>query len=262
LQSAPSRFLDFIIQPAFQPRSGGETGSYHLLDTQFPENRITLWEVTNPITEPSLHCSSIDVDPISAGPPARQPNTDTRIDIDSYQLMNVDYNDGSLWTAHTIGYDWEDGAGPVAAIRWYEIDPTNAEVIQSGTFGDPETSYFHPHIKSDGDRTLIVHDFSGSQHFPGIKVAGRTADFTRGKIEDSLIIQKGESPMEHPPSFGRRDPVWWQDYTGVSVHPSTGKFWVTAQYSPDFDVSSDSDQPDRYQTRIAEVSFEGSRGNG
>lgn len=172
--------------------------------------------------------------------------------------MNVDYSDGSLWTAHAIGYDWGDGTDrPVAAIRWYEIDPEVSEVIQSGTFGEPGTSYFYPHIQSDGDRTLMVHDVSGPDTFLGIRIAGRTAGHTAGKMEGSRVIQKGQSPMEHPTeNFGRRDPVWWQDYTGMSVHPTTGNFWVTAQYSPDTDVDLDAEEPDEYQTRIAEVSFD------
>lgn len=259
LQSGPSQSINYRIQPAFQPFSGGKTGSYYLLNTQLPENqnRLTLWEVTNPLNEPSLTCAEIDVDPFSGAPPARQPATDARVELDSYQLMNLDYNGGSLWTTHTIGYNWDDGTDrPVAAIRWYEINAISREIVQSGTYGEPGTSYHHPHIQSDGDRTLIVHDVSGPETFPGIKVAGRTADFTDGKMEDSLTIQEGQSPMEHPASFGRRDPVWWQDYTGMSLHPRTGHFWVTAQYSPDFDVDPDGEEPDRYHTRIAEVSFD------
>lgn len=262
LQSGPSQYVDYTVQPAFQPFSGGRTGSYYLLDTQFPEDRLTLWTVTEPLGSPSLECSTISVDPFSFAPPARQKGTDARVEIDSYRLLNLSYNDGSLWTAHAISYSWNGGGDrPVAAIRWYEIDPLTEEVIQSGTYGEPGTSYFFPHIKSDGDRTLMVYDVSGPETYPGIEVAGRTTGHTDGQMEDTAIIQKGQSPMEHPTeSFGRRDPVWWQDYTGGSVHPQTGRFWVTAQYSPEFDVALDSEEPDRYHTRIAEVSFDGKNG--
>jgi hypothetical protein len=261
LRGGPSQSLDFVVQPAFQPFSGGQTGSYYLLDTQFPEDRLTLWEVTNPLDDPSLKCSSLSVDPFSFAPPARQPDTDASVEIESYRLMNLEYAEGSLWTAHATGYDWNNEEDrPVAAIRWYEIDPANTSVIQSGTYGEPGKSYFFPHIKSDGNRTLMVYDVSGPETYLGIEIAGRTADYTEGKMEDTLTIQRGQSSMEHPTRFGRRDPVWWQDYTGGSIHPRTGHFWVTAAYSPAFDVPLDGEEPDRYQTRIAEVSFDGDTG--
>lgn len=65
--------------------------------------------------------------------------------------------------------------------------------------------------------------------------------------------------MIHPTKFGRRgegDAVRWGDYMGISVHPTSGRFWMTGQYSPDVDVPLDGEEPDRYQTHMAEVSFD------
>lgn len=265
LTGGPAKFIDFVIQPAYQPFSGGQSGSYYLMNFTAPNpfvgDQLTLWEVTDPLGEPSVECSTVDVGRYRFPPSARQRGTDALVATTDQRLMNLDYNDGSLWTAHAIGYDWDDGVDEhVAAIRWYEIDPVTESKVQSGVYGEPGTSYYYPHIESDGDRTLIVHVVSGPETYPSIGVTGRTADYTTGEIEDSLVVQEGQSPMGHPDGFSRRDPVWWQDYTGASIHPSTGDVWVTAQYSPVFDVSSDSDQPDRYQTRIAEVSFDGNGG--
>lgn len=261
LEGGPAEWIDIVIQPAHQPFSGGQSGSYYLINHTAPNpfvgTQLTLWEVTDPLGDPSVDCSTVDVGRYRFPPSARQRGTDALVDTADQRLMNLDYNAGSLWTAHAIGYDWDDGVDEhVAAIRWYEIDPIAREVSQSGVYGEPGTSYYYPHIESDGDRTLLLHNVSGPETYPSIEVAGRTADFTTGEMEDALTIQAGRSPMDHPDGFSRRDPVWWQDYTGVSVHPTTGNFWVTAQYSPVFDVPPDSDQQDRYQTRIAEVSFD------
>jgi hypothetical protein len=266
LTGGPAEWIDFVIQPAYQPFSGGQSGPYYLMNNTAPNpfvgNQLTLWEVTDPLGDPSVKCSTVDVGMYRFPPSARQRGTDALVATADQRLMNLDYNDGTLWTAHAIGYDWDDGVDEsVAAVRWYEIDPVTESKVQSGVYGDPGTSYYYPHIESDGDRTLIVHDVSGPETYPGIGIAGRTADGADGEMEDAVLVQEGRSPMDHPDGFSRRDPVWWQDYTGVSVHPATGDFWVTAQYSPAFDVSSDSDRPDRYQTRIAEVSFDGRRGN-
>jgi len=267
--------IQLVVQPAFQPYSGGQSGTYYLMSSQTqsqiffsePDTGLTLWKVTDPLDEPSLTCSVLEVEPFSglAGTDqddigVKQPNTDLRISIVGDRLMNLDYDDGSLWTAHATRYNWEDSTDEdVTAIRWYEIDPTTPEVVQSGTYGEPGTSYFLPHISSDGAQTLMSYTVSGPERFPSIEVAGRTADFTQEKMKASAVIQEGESSMIHPTKFGRRgeeEGVWWGDYMDISVHPTTGRFWVTGQYSPDFDIPLNGEEPDRYQTHIAEVSFD------
>jgi len=170
--------------------------------------------------------------------------------------MNLDYADGSIWTAHTIRHNWSDDTDDdVAAIRWYEINPEVPEVVQSGTFGEPGTSYWLPHIRSDGSRTLVGYNISGPETYPSIEVAGRTTEIPTGEMEDTVLIQAGESSLVHPNRFVNRDPLQWGDYMCVSVHPTSGKFWVAGEYSPDVDVPLDAEDPDPYQTRITEVSF-------
>ncbi|WP_424005565.1 hypothetical protein ACOZ4I_19500 (plasmid) [Haloarcula salina] len=264
--------LHLTVQPAFQPFSGGDSGTYYLMASQTHkqvffdifDTGLTLWKVTDPLDEPSVTCSVITVDPFSGlggSDPAidgvRQPDTDVRVDPVGDRLMNLDYSDGSLWTAHATKYNWEDGPDEyVTAIRWYEIDPTTTEVLQSGTYGEPGTSYFIPRIETSGDRTLLGYNVSGPDTYPSIKAAGRTTDVPDGEMEDVVVIQEGKSPMEHPTKFSDRDPVKWGDYMGISVHPKTDHFWMTGQYSPDYDVPQDSEKPDQYGTRIAEITFE------
>jgi hypothetical protein len=267
--------ITLIAQPAFQPSSGGESGSYYLMGNQVqnqligqepdPDDTFTLWEITNPLTNPTVSCLTIDVAPWTYPPYPEQPDTGVQIDPVGGRLMNLDYNDGTLWTTHTIRYNWSDGAdNDVAIIRWYEIDPEGPSVIQYGSLGDTGTSYFLPHIRSNDERTLVGYNVSGPETYPGIEVAGRTADTTQGEMGDTELVQKGESSLVHPELFVNRDPVQWGDYMSLSVHPTSGRFWVAGEYSPGYDIPLDADEPDRYQTRIAEISFdeENGRGNG
>jgi hypothetical protein len=230
-----------------------------------PDDTFTLWEITNPLTNPTVSCLTIDVAPWTYPPYPEQPDTGVQIDPVGGRLMNLDYNDGTLWTTHTIRYNWSDGAdNDVAIIRWYEIDPEGPSVIQYGSLGDTGTSYFLPHIRSNDERTLVGYNVSGPETYPGIEVAGRTADTTQGEMGDTELVQKGESSLVHPELFVNRDPVQWGDYMSLSVHPTSGRFWVAGEYSPGYDIPLDADEPDRYQTRIAEISFdeENGRGNG
>lgn len=264
--------LHLTVQPAFQPFSGGQSGTYYLVASQtqnqvfFDEydTGLTLWKVTDPLDDPSVTCTVLDVapfsglrgsDPVVSG--ARQPETSTRVSTVGDRLMNLDYDDGSLWTVHATKYDWDDGTDEyVTALRWYEIDPTVPEVLQSGTYGKPGTFYYVPRIESSGERTLMAYNLSGPNTYPSIEATGRTTDSPAGEMEGTVAVREGTSPYEHPTKFDGRDPAQWGDYMGISVHPTTGRFWLTGQYSPDFDVALDGEDPDRYATHVAEVSFD------
>lgn len=246
--------LDFTVQPAFQPFSGGSDGTYYLVNSvfppEFPSDTLTFWELTDPVTDPSLECFTIDVAPYSSPPDAQQPNSESVIDTIGIRLMNADYNDGSLWTAHTIAAEGDDGV--VAAIRWYEIDTDSREVVQSGTYGEPDKSYFIPTVGSDDGTTVIVHNVSGPGTFVRTDVAGHTANSTEGEIEDSVVVQEGESKYDALPGTEER----WGDYNGVSLDPQTGNFWTVSQYSPDVNIPVEDEERDPYATRIAEVFFD------
>ncbi len=248
---------DFTVQPAMQPFSGGEHGTYYLLDSIFPSptaSTLTLWELTDPLDDPTLECYTVPVEPFSYPPTARQPDSDKRIDTLGTRQMNLDYNDGSLWTAHTIAYDWNGDGTPVAAVKWYEVDTRSRKVVQSGVYGEAGTSYFIPTIQSDDDSTIITHNVSGPDTYPSMAVAGRTKWYTKNKLEDSIVVEEGKSRYD----YGEGEEVMrWGDYNGISVDPRTGTYWTVSQYSPDIDIDPDAEERDPYHTRIAELSFGG-----
>jgi|GEM_PF-1119137 hypothetical protein len=254
--------LTFTVQPAQQPFSGGNDGTFYLVNSDFPfpdpkPETLTLWELTNPLDDPSLECFTLDVDPYVYPLSARQPVSNSLIDTLGTRLMNADFNDGSLWTAHSTAIPGE-GRRPVAGVRWYEIDVDSRSVVQSGTYGTPERSTFMPTIGSDGDSTVIAHNVSGPETYPRMDVGGRTADHTQGELEDNVVVEEGKSKYDALAGPGER----WGDYNGVSVDPVSGKFWTVSQYSPDIDIPVEHPERDPYATRIAEVSFEDEKEGG
>jgi hypothetical protein len=248
----PDAPFTFTVQPALQPFSGGQSGRFHLVNSGFFSDALTLWEVTDPVGDPDLTCHTVEVGPYGYPPTAEQPEVDTRIDTLGTRLMNADYDDGSLWTAHTVGYDWNGDGIPVAAIRWYEIDVATRSLVQSGVYGEPGTSHFIPTVNADDGETVICHNASGPDTYPRMDVAGRTADHPAGELEDGLVVEDGKSPYVALDRGVQR----WGDYNGVSVDPTTGRFWTVSQYSPAIDVPVSDEERDPYYTRIAEVSFE------
>lgn len=246
----------FTVQPAQQPFSGGSDGTYYLVNSDFPipfsgsTGTLTMWELTDPLDNPSLECFTLDVDPYVYPIPARQPESESLIDTLGTRVMNAYFDDGSLWTAHSTSIPGE-GERPVAAVRWYEIDVASRSVTQSGTFGTPKRSTFMPTIGADDDRTIIVHNVSGPDTFPRMDVGGRTASTPQGELEGAIVVEDGKSKYDALSGPEER----WGDYNGVSVDPSSGTFWTVSQYSPEIDIPTEEDERDPYFTRIAEVEF-------
>jgi hypothetical protein len=247
----------FTVQPAQQPFSGGNDGPFYLVNSGFFSNALTVWELTDPTGDPELSCETVEVGPYAFPPTAQQKGSTSFIDTIGSRLMNADYDDGSLWTAHAVAYDWNGDGTPVAAIRWYELDPTAGTLVQSGLYGEPGRSYFMPTIGADDGRMVLSHNVSGPDTYARMDVAGRTEDAPDGELEGSVVVQPGESGYNALPGAVER----WGDYNGVSVDPSTGRFWTVSQYSPDVDIPVDDAQRDPYATRIAEVSFDDGSGS-
>ncbi|WP_264556264.1 hypothetical protein [Halocatena marina] len=262
LDNPTDDYLDFTVQPALQPFSGGSDGTYYMVNSVFPKTQetplastLTFWEVTDPIDDPSLECFIVEVDPYTSPPNARQPDSDTFIDPVGRRLMNADYNaeTGSLWTAHATAIDWSGDGTLVSAIRWYEIDTESRSLVQSGIYGEPGHSYFLPTIGSNDDTTIIAHNVSGPNTFPRMDVAGRTEGFVQNQLEDAVVIEAGKSRYDYGEGM---DVMRWGDYNGISVDPQTGHFWTVSQYSPDINIPPEAERRDPYHTRIAEVSFD------
>ncbi len=253
--------LDFTVQPAFQPYSGGRHGTYYLINNRFPTteqtapaNQLTLWKLTDPLGDPSLRCFSVDVPAYTTPPAARQPGSDRRVDAVGRRLMNADFNPltNSLWTAHATATDWNDDGTAVAAIRWYEIDVESNNVRQTGLFGSPDQSFFMPTIGTHGRSTMLVYNVSGPETYPRMDVAGRKRWSPENQLSDSATVQQGSSPYD----YGGGETMRWGDYNGISVDPISRTFWTVSQYSPDVDIPPENDARDPYHTRIANVSFE------
>ena len=282
----------FTVQPAEQPLIDEEADAsrpYFLLNAYFRKaptfdptvtgsgESLTLWTVEDPIDDPTLTCRSVDVPPYGLFPLVEQPETESRLDFGDTRLLNLAYDedDDTLWTAHAVVQNWngDDGGAHdhdhdvendvdaathgdlVSAIRWYEVDPFEGELVQTGLWGEPGKSYSFPTVNVNDDAMMMAYSVSGPDTYPRMDVAGRTDDFAPGELEDSTVVQEGESAYLGFPG----EPVQrWGDYWGVSVDPERGTFWNVAQYSPDADprplFGSDIEW-DPYAIRIAETAF-------
>lgn len=216
-----------------------------------PRGIFTLWTVENPLNDPSLDCQRVDVPLWAWTVDSPQPESNTLIDTGFEDLLTVAYDedDDTLWTAQTVGKDWNDDGEVVSAIQWFEVDPERAELVQNGLWGEPGKHYYFPAVNTTAEGMQMCYNVSGPETFVRMEIAGRTDDFQQGEIEDRVVVEDGASPYEPASSD---ESVRWGDYYSVSIDPETDTFWSVSQYSPPEDPSVENDL---YATRIAETSF-------
>lgn len=251
---------DFTLQPTVRPSgTSNRGGPFHLLSNRLSttgqSDSLTLWKVRNPATDPTLSCSSVDVTPYWFLPTAEQRGSEAELETGEGRLANVvtDPADGTLWTVHSVPTDWNGDGNMVDALRWYQVDPREGTVVQSGMFGERGVSYYWPAVAANGDSTVVVSNFSGPGHYLGVSAVGRTRGHEAGRMEDRVTVQKGRSAYDYGGTTMRTG-----DYSGISVDPETGRYWGVAEYSPAFDPSGENPaerEVDRWRTRIAELSF-------
>lgn len=235
----------FTVQPT---HGMTRSGTQHLVNSRWNSgNRLTLWKLTDPTSRPRLSRHNVSVSSYSLPPNAEQPDTSNTLDTVDARLMNAVYANGSVWTAHSISYDWNDDGDASAILKWYEIDVSSNSIAQSRGWGRPEADYYFPAIARNPElrSTMIVYNESDSESvFPRIEVAGRTSGHTQNSLEDVQIIKVGESEYDRTRGTDR-----WGDYAGIVVDPAFTRFWSFSEYAIDPDTSSE------WETYVGEAGF-------
>lgn len=244
----------FTVQPASMPGYDSSTGDgFYFVNSRFFEGQtLTLWELTDPTGDPTVTNATLTVEPYNNSPASPQPDTEEKIDTGDTRLLNVawDPTDGNLWTTHTV-----DGR----SVRWYELDPQEPDVVQTGLFKREGLSTFFPAVETNGDSTLFAYNVASGKGgesesaYVRPEVTGRREGFEAGELEDFAVVTEGESEYDYV-NEGEGDPgsqtLRWGDYNGISIDPEDGSYWVCSQYA------SEPDTQQTYRTRIANVDFE------
>jgi hypothetical protein len=147
----------------------------------------------------------------------------------------------ALWTAHAVY------GGARSEVRWYEIDPNVAALVQSGKVSDSSLFVFNGTVSPD--RNGFTHAFGGgmvgnvntssSSDYPAIQFVTKKGGNAQSLM--TKVVQSTASDID--PSCFDTGTCRWGDYSGASPDPNknatTGKVWLTNQYVvPSTDVNS------------------------
>ncbi|MCH8963377.1 MAG: hypothetical protein IIB58_00330 [Planctomycetes bacterium] len=218
----------FPLEGALHPaHTYGTPGVQYFVDTDvWAALRIS--QLEGPLTDPTLTVlGSVAVPSFLPPPNAPALGSTHPISVGSgagARLQMAVFRDGSLWTAHTVSQNGR------AACRWYELDPANLTLIQSGTVGHPSLHYYYPSImvNSAGD---AVMSFSGSDatQYVATYFTGRRADDAVGQMAAAVLLKEGEAPYTVLDTNGRNR---WGDYSYTTLDPSDQlTFWTLQEYA-------------------------------
>ena len=140
------------------------------------------------------------------------------------RVFNINWRDGSLWAAHTVGGN--DGSAAVA--RWYEIATNDwpqsgvPTLEQSGEI-DPgnSVSTFFPAIYTDAaGNTAVVMAHSSPTETASVAISGRIATDPPGMMSEPIIFATGDFA-----TTGR-----WGDYFDIALDPTDNTtFWTIGE---------------------------------
>lgn len=150
-----------------------------------------------------------------------------------WRLQDAEYRNDTIWTTDTVACNRNGQI--LNCIRWAQIEPETAEVIQAGvTTGDGHHRFYGDLAANHCGDMAVGYSKLGQNGFVGVWTAGRSNDQRPGLLHSETRLKAGELPytafdgLQHnPPSYR------WGDYTGMTSDPNGRDFWYIGQYSKD-----------------------------
>ena len=177
-------------------------------------------------------------------PKASQKGTVDKIDTGDTRTLNAVFTNGKLWFTHCGGLPAD--APDRAAIFWYQVNPTDASVAQSGTIDPGADGYvFMPTIAVNKHNDAVI-GFSHSSPDIYVQAAytSRSASDPSGNMSPMVISKNGEDSYAKDLGSGT---IRWGDYSATVVDPTNDNiFWTLQEYAATSVGSATSD--DRWGT--------------
>jgi hypothetical protein len=212
--------------------------------------KLELYEVTrNPNGTANIQTTGtpVTVPQYSPPAPAVQKNGPHTLDTLDGRLIRagsaIDPSHGNklaVWTSHTVF----GGAG--AEVRWYEIDPAAATLLQNGSVTDPNLFAFNGAVSPDravqgkalsqrffGDSMVLGFNTSSANDFPAIQMVSKI----RSNPQSGFVMVQASPGPEEGFDCWELGKCRWGDYSGASPDPaapgtgSTGRVWLSNMWS-------------------------------
>ena len=184
---------------------------------------LRLLRLTGAVGSETLVSTIVNTDPWGDGQNAPQQGTTALLDFRLTWIQNVVMRNGSIWATHHVGMP---AIAPThSAVRWLQIQPNPAVVLQQGTIDDPTGVNFYgmPSIavNSQGD-ALVGYTRTSVNQFASASYSARDATDPLGTMRGERVYRAGEAPYGTDGEDGTR----WGDYSNTVVDVDGTAFWT------------------------------------
>jgi hypothetical protein len=212
---------------------------YILTDAAFDGSTYGVWSWDDPFGADTLTMiGSTDLDTftgVTAGFPLNFPQAGgaNTMQGNDWRVQDAEYRNGSVWMAHTLACN--PGGGTVNCVRWAEIDPTTATVLQAGVFSsDGDFRQFPNLAVNDAEDMVLGYTKSSTSIFPGVYVTGRLGSDPLNTVGSEVELKAGEVTY----SGFDGSPHRWGDYSEAAADPDGQRLWYIGEYSEDTGLST------------------------
>ncbi|HCB49015.1 MAG TPA: hypothetical protein DEP47_05720 [Chloroflexi bacterium] len=175
--------------------------------------------------------------------------TGGNIEANDWRPQDAEYRNGTIWTTNTASCN--PGTGTVDCVRWAQIKPESASVIQAGVLRSngiyrifSDLAVNHCDDMAMGYTRTDPTDLTWG--YPSIYVAGRT-----GSTHQNMLLVELPLKLSNVPYTAFDSPPYrWGDYTGLTSDPNGWDLWYLGQYSKE---TGNSDG--KWGTYIGSLSF-------
>ena len=201
--------------------------------------RLRIHKITGTPGDPAFLSTSLY--PVSSGwalnfpplfpwPDAPQLGSTQAIETNDDRMMNAVLRNGSLWCTHTIALPSTDPTR--TAAKWWEIDPTDGSVHQTGVIEDTVTGmfYYFPSIAVNRyDEVLIGFTGSSPSTYAGGYYTYRDPSMPKRTMGPVTLLKAGEAPYYK--TYGGAENRWG-DYSATCVDPEDDtSLWTIQEYA-------------------------------
>ena len=155
---------------------------------------------------------------------ADQLGTSSKIETNDDRILNMVFINGTLWVTHHASLP-ASGTSNRTAVKWWEINVSTGNAIQSGVIDDWDTKkmhYYYPSIAVNTNKEVLIgFSCSNSSIYVSACYAYRNSSMALGTMSDVVIYKNGTGTYT-----GSR----WGDYSATVVDPADNlTFWTIQQ---------------------------------
>ncbi len=214
----------FTIRPSI---TYGNSTDYYLLHAPYSANFMTLYKITNPISNPVLTGVNVPVTFYNSAPNANQLGGGTALEAGGSYIRHAPiYQDGFIYASHSIR---NPAAASFSSLAYVKINTTSNTAVEDQSMGASGYWYMYPNLTLDKDGNIaITYSRSGINEYIGAFYTTRQSSDPPG-LSGSKLLKEGQGNYVVTFGSGRNR---WGDYMGAFRDPSDeNELWIFTEYA-------------------------------